>query len=374
LKQLQTVLDLIGATPRAFLDKLRVGISLVDARTGAIQFANEEFTRILGVPLESLIGDQKTFLELTHPDDRERNAKLQRQLVAGEIERYELEKRYLRPDLSIVWARVSVEAIRRSGHAIWSIGLVEDISFRKVLEQKLDAVESVAAIATWNWAVKSDTTNISAAYNFIHGLPPATPAPSLNEALRHVHPEDRDAFRSVIAQGLARRTGYTAEYRIVLADGSCRWLRTTATCLYDASGDVANLVGATIDITDAKMRPSQPLSPAIRKVLAYIEAHWSEQISLSELGRKYDVSTRTIYNYFAAEGTTPYRYIKNIRLRHARHMLQHSSESTTVTSVALKCGFSNMGHFAKDYRVEFGEAPSQSLKAARDPADTGSLS
>jgi len=42
----------------------------------------------------------------------------------------------------------------------------------------------------------------------------------------------------------------------------------------------------------------------------------------------------------------------------------NAEESTTVTGVAFACGFSNLGHFANDYRATFGELPSDTLRRA----------
>ena len=59
------------------------------------------------------------------------------------------------------------------------------------------------------------------------------------------------------------------------------------------------------------------------------------------------------------------RFVKQIRLKHAREMLLQPSAEATVTSVALDCGFSNLGHFAKDYLASFGELPSETLKRGK---------
>jgi transcriptional regulator GlxA family with amidase domain len=43
-------------------------------------------------------------------------------------------------------------------------------------------------------------------------------------------------------------------------------------------------------------------------------------------------------------------------------MLEQSDRETSVTQIALKCGFQNPGHFARDFRLAFGELPSEALK------------
>jgi transcriptional regulator GlxA family with amidase domain len=52
-------------------------------------------------------------------------------------------------------------------------------------------------------------------------------------------------------------------------------------------------------------------------------------------------------------------------MRHAKAMLTTPEAGTSVTSVAFACGFSNLGHFAKDYFQGFGELPSETLRAKK---------
>jgi transcriptional regulator GlxA family with amidase domain len=58
-------------------------------------------------------------------------------------------------------------------------------------------------------------------------------------------------------------------------------------------------------------------------------------------------------------------FVKSIRLQHAREMLQSAETPTTVVSTASACGFLNPGHFARDYRLAFGELPSATLAASK---------
>jgi transcriptional regulator GlxA family with amidase domain len=60
-------------------------------------------------------------------------------------------------------------------------------------------------------------------------------------------------------------------------------------------------------------------------------------------------------------------FVKSIRLKHAKEFLEAGAPGTSVTETAFKFGFSNLGHFAKDFRVMFGEIPSKFL--ATKPQD-----
>jgi AraC-like DNA-binding protein len=55
------------------------------------------------------------------------------------------------------------------------------------------------------------------------------------------------------------------------------------------------------------------------------------------------------------------RFAKLIRLRRARELLLKFDSRQSVTAVAFACGFSNLGHFARDYRAAFDELPSATL-------------
>lgn len=112
--------------------------------------------------------------------------------------------------------------------------------------------------------------------------------------------------------------------------------------------------------------PRQPASSALRRVEAYVEANWNRPILVDALVEVAGVSARSLYKGFEkAYGCSPMIYVKRLRLRRARELLTRPEYTTTVTAVALSCGFSNMGHFANDYRFAFGELPSDTLRRSQ---------
>ena len=149
---------------------------------------------------------------------------------------------------------------------------------------------------------------------------------------------------------------------VVGEGGEIRWLRGFATCLHDAAGEVTNLIGATVDITSTKVRYFEDVPKAMRDILAHVEDNWNKRLNVEEVAARYGVSSRSIYRFFEARGDTFTSHVRRLRLRHARRMLIESKPGATVTGIALTCGFSNLGHFAKDYHAEFGELPSDTLR------------
>ena len=155
------------------------------------------------------------------------------------------------------------------------------------------------------------------------------------------------------------------EYRIVHPNGDIRWLRGIAKCTLDASGKVTNLIGATVDITDSRNEILQTAPKQIGSMLDHIQRNWNKQLSVADLAKQVGCSSRQIHRYFAAEGISVTTYVKNLRLRHAHQKLSQPDGRTTVVGVALACCFQNTGHFAREYKAEFGELPSETLKVGR---------
>jgi transcriptional regulator GlxA family with amidase domain len=85
---------------------------------------------------------------------------------------------------------------------------------------------------------------------------------------------------------------------------------------------------------------------------------------LSELCATANVSERTLQNAFNnIMGISPLTYLHRLRLHRARDELRKAtSDSTTVTDVAMNWGFWHFGEFSRAYKNCFGELPSSTLK------------
>jgi AraC-like DNA-binding protein len=109
-------------------------------------------------------------------------------------------------------------------------------------------------------------------------------------------------------------------------------------------------------------KPSAIMPWQVRAAEEYIEANWNRAISIEDLSRAVNASARALFKTFKdARGYSPMMFLKRVRLTRAREMLRAGNPRTTITGVALLCGFGNPGHFAADYRRAFGELPSETL-------------
>jgi len=111
------------------------GILLVDLN-GRFVETNRAYSEITGytqTELESL-----TFLDITHPEDVDRCVRVFRQMLDGEIASYLIEKRYVRKDGGVVWARVSSTLLRDvKNNPSHAVVIVEDITERKRVEEQV---------------------------------------------------------------------------------------------------------------------------------------------------------------------------------------------------------------------------------------------
>jgi len=352
----------IKSMSRIFFDGIGVGATLSDIRTNQILFANTTFARLVGYTVDELTSGM-TFLDLTHPDDRERNFQVHSKLTNGAINHYRIDKRYVRKDGAIVWGRVTGTSISdESGALRWSTGIIEDITEQQLLKQRLALSEELSGLAAWRWDVKAGTTEFSPAYNHVLGLPPSASSPSVGEFMERVHPDDRASLSGFLKDALKGNV-YAQEFRIVQPDGEIRWLRGMASCVLDGTGEVAELVGATLDVTDIKLRTQATVTD--KKLLAmtqYIDENWDKKFKVEEIAAKFGISSRKIFRHFASRGTTLMDFVKDTKLQKVRQKLVTPEANTTVTGVSLECGFNNLGHFARDYRKKFGELPSETLR------------
>ena len=111
---------------RLTLENAPIGVALVGL-DGTLVDVNPAFGAMLGREPEDLVGT--TFQAITHPDDLDADLALLRQLVAGDIPRYAMEKRYFAIDGRIVWARLAVALVRDDeGRPVHFVSQVEDVT------------------------------------------------------------------------------------------------------------------------------------------------------------------------------------------------------------------------------------------------------
>lgn len=116
--------------------------------------------------------------------------------------------------------------------------------------------------------------------------------------------------------------------------------------------------------SDELARAAQSPAPRhVKRAIDFMHANISRPISLSDIAAACHVSVRSLQNGFKDfKMTTPMAYLRHLRLEAAHKELQHASPALSVAAIALKWGFNHMGNFAADYKLRFGQSPSQTLR------------
>ena len=144
-----------------------IGMALVSTE-GKWLRVNRAICEITGYDEAELL--KRTFQEITHPDDLDLDLENVRKMLAGEINTYQMEKRYFHKNGSIVWVLLSVSLVRtESGEPLFFIGQIQDITRQKTSEQQLAKAvaeikrlqEGLLKVCTWTKRIRIDDRWIS---------------------------------------------------------------------------------------------------------------------------------------------------------------------------------------------------------------------
>ena len=145
---------------RAIFDQAAVGVSRVSA-SGRFLEVNERFRQITGYDEAELL--VRTFTDITHPDDVERDLTQYRALLGGEVQTYSRQKRYIRKSGEPIWINLTVSLMRTpEGEPDFFITVIEDISEWKAAEaaEKAQAEHLKLLVHELNHRVKNTLATV----------------------------------------------------------------------------------------------------------------------------------------------------------------------------------------------------------------------
>ena len=222
---------------------------------------NPMFEKIVGRTSSEI--EQLSWTDITHPDDLEEDLEKFSQFVDGRTNGYTMEKRYIRPDNSVVWVNMKISPLtgisdRNSMH----LCLIDDITAHKEAEAMLSEIERRQSVLLshlpglayrcsfdrdWTMQFVSDGCYNLTGYSsdsLIHNS-----EISFNDI---ISPQYRELLWNEWTRLLEKKEPFRYEYEIMTAAGERKWVLEMGQGIYSDDGEVEALEGIVLDISDKK--------------------------------------------------------------------------------------------------------------------------
>jgi two-component system, cell cycle sensor histidine kinase and response regulator CckA len=239
---------------RGLFEGAGAGMAIADLE-GRFVEANEAYMTMLGYREEELTG--LTYLDVTHPDDREDDRRQVAELLAGDLDSYLIEKRYLAADGATVWARAHISLIRDgAGEPLHLAATTEDITGVKRAEERLRRSEGLRRLAgqlarVGGWSVDAADRELdwSEEVFAIVDAPSGVEVPSLEEAIALYPTGHRERLAAAVEAALTDGTPFDLELEVDTFAGRRLPVRVLGEPERDATGAITRIFGAFQDIS-----------------------------------------------------------------------------------------------------------------------------
>jgi PAS domain S-box-containing protein len=222
-----------------------------------IRFVNPQVEEHTGRTATSLLGRSLRELGFPARNVREWEEGLGRVLASGRPGVMEFS--FATPDGARHFESRFVPELDADGATRSIIGITRDVTERRLAEERfrrseafLGEAQRISQTGSWSWNRVTGAITWSDEHYRLFAADPAVPRPWPPEALRalfwaRVHPADRRGVRSVFQAALRDFTALATDFRVVLPDGSVRFVRSEG-----APTHGEDYIGTTMDVTDAR--------------------------------------------------------------------------------------------------------------------------
>lgn len=252
---------------RAVFENAGVGIVLLDRDGKCIQ-SNPFFQELLGYSAEEL--RNISFVQYTHPETLDAQITLLDEMIRGERDYYQIEKRYIRKDGTEMWGRLTASLVRdSSGEPMFTVGIVEDITERKHMDeiaresrQRLGLLVQQTPLGVISWDLDFRITEWNSAAEKMFGF---TKEEVLGRHGLFLNPESAREHVRQVWDGLLQGTGGKRSTNENMTKAGkviqCEWYNSR---LVDASGNLVGVASMVQDVTaqqelESQLRHSQKM-------------------------------------------------------------------------------------------------------------------
>jgi formate hydrogenlyase transcriptional activator len=221
---------------------------------GRIVEANQAFLQLLQYDRQDLVSGRLRWAELTPAEWRERDERALKEFLQTGVFQYE--KEYFRKDGSRVSVLVGGARLPDPNEGVV---YVLDLSKQKRAEERIRISEAYLAEAqrmshtgSWANAANGEPKYWSEECYRVLGFDPAEPLPSLEIIFQRIHSDDRASMREQLDRGIRDKADFEVDMRILDPIAGIRNIRSICHAVLDRCGDLSEMVGTVIDITERK--------------------------------------------------------------------------------------------------------------------------
>ena len=248
----------------AYFDHSIVGLAITSLEKGWIE-VNDALCQTLGYTRDEL--NRMTWTELTHPDDLAPDLARFNRMLAGEINSYAMDKRFMHKDGHVVYTRLAVSHVRKpDGNPDYVLAMVEDITERKHSELALENSEKQlrfvldgSKLGFWDWDIAAGKVDRNEHWAAMLGYTHDEIKHTTQQWTDFIHPDDREnAWDSIKAVIEGRSNIHRLEYRMLHKHGGILWILDQASVMQrDPDGKPVRMCGTHTDITERKQAEAE---------------------------------------------------------------------------------------------------------------------
>lgn len=232
------------------------GIILTDHSGHFLEF-NNKWIEMLGYTPKEM--KSLTNLDLTHPDDIELTQSWLKKIYNAEIDRFQIEKRYIKKDKTSFWGEVSVSVIKDDNNNIMNtVGIVSDVSERKYTQEKIKHLSQAVEQSPVTIIITNTVGEVEYANPKFYETTGYTEDEIIGKNLSiiksgHTTPEGYHKLWETISSGHE----WFGEFYNIKKDGTYYWDATSISPILNTNGKITHYIAIKEDITERKQFEQQ---------------------------------------------------------------------------------------------------------------------
>ncbi len=303
-------------------DKNGVGIWDWNLQTQEM-FWDDSMYALYHIRREDFSGTEEAWRKALHPDDLIQGDKDVEDALSG--------KRPFESQFRVIWPNGEVHHIKgvgkvfrnEQGVPIRMLGINVDITEQKEAEETLKKSEQglaeaqrMAHLGSWELDLKKNILSWSEENYRIFGFENEKFDSTYEAFLETIHPDDRDFVNKAYTESVKNKTPYNIEHRLLLKDGSIKYVNERCKTFYNEKGEPIRSIGTTYDITEQKVAENElweqekfsqsllRLSRALEKAQSY-----GETLEAARNEIKSSIGYQTVWSYLLTEDKKHFKVI-----------------------------------------------------------------